>query len=88
MGTAAGAGLADVLEGTPRSYPSRKPSTSPLARLIAADATVCAYDGQNLAGVVTKHGNSFEAYDAQGRFLGRYASQREAVRAIPAGGVS
>ena len=87
-GAATGAGLADVQEGTPRSYPSRKPSTSPLARLIAADAAVCAYDGQTLAGVVTKHGDSYESYDARGRFLGRYTSQRAAVQAIPAGGAS
>ena len=68
-----------------RNYPSQKSSAS-LARLFAANGVLTIYDGRQLAGVVTRHGNSYEAHDASGALLGRFQSQREAVAAIPAGG--
>ena len=57
-----------------------------LKRLVQADAAVAVYDGQQLAGVVAKHGSTYETHDAQGRFLGAFQSQREAVAACPTGG--
>ena len=44
---------------------------------------LAAYDGTVFAGTVSLHGKTYTAHDAKGRLLGRYASQREAVRAIP-----
>ena len=67
---------------------TRRAGRQNLFHLLQADAAVTVYDGQRLAGVVTKHDGSYTAHDARGRFLGRYGSQREAVAACPTGGAT
>jgi hypothetical protein len=67
---------------------ARRAGCQSLSRLFQADAAVSVYDGQQLAGVVTKHGSTYEAHDAQGRFLGAFQRQREAVAACPIAGAS
>jgi hypothetical protein len=67
---------------------ARRVGRQSLSHLVQADAAVTVYDGQQFAGVVTKHGSTYEAHDAQGHFLGAFQSQREAVAACPRRGAS
>jgi hypothetical protein len=41
------------------------------------------YDGQRLVGSVRQAGNEFIASDGDGRIVGRFKSQRQALDAIP-----
>jgi hypothetical protein len=75
VGTVTGAIQANVLRRTTLKYHKRSNFVQ------SAALAVC--DGQKLAGVVTKHGSSYTAHDAQGRLLGTYQSRCEATHAIP-----
>ncbi len=49
---------------------------------------VAVYDGTVLAGSVVKRADfGFDAYDASGKHVGCFATQKQASRAIPSGGV-
>jgi hypothetical protein len=41
------------------------------------------YDGQRACGTITERGNAFDAYTADGRFLGTFSDLRAAARSIP-----
>jgi hypothetical protein len=42
------------------------------------------YDGRDLAGRIRRYTNVVVAYDAGGKLVGRYPTQQQALRAIPA----
>jgi hypothetical protein len=50
----------------------------------APNRDVVVYDGRDAVGFIRRFTDMYAAYDAGGRLLGRFRSQREALRAIPA----
>jgi hypothetical protein len=50
---------------------------------ICAHDAMAIYDGQVRAGTVVKHDGTFVAFDAIGTPIGKYATLREAMIAIP-----
>jgi hypothetical protein len=82
VGTARGADRkADVLNGTSKKYLS-------LSRLVQSQSAAVVYDGQQFVGTIVKRDGRYDAFDPQGRCLGRFRNRTDAMRAFPYGGVS
>jgi hypothetical protein len=47
--------------------------------------TIAVNDGADLVGTLVERGNAFDAYSADGRFIGTFKTLLAAARAIPRG---
>jgi hypothetical protein len=55
---------------------------------VAPSPQLAVYDGRDRLGSFRRDGDTFEAFDRRGQFLGRFATQAAAAAAIERGAVS
>jgi hypothetical protein len=84
--TASGAGRAEGRKG--RSLEAERAFRNKITSPRPARATVSVYDGASFVGTLVERDGEYHAFDARGRRIGTFQNQRDALRAIPAGGES
>jgi hypothetical protein len=53
------------------------------ARPPAQDLDLIVYDGREVVGWIRRYSNTFLAFNAGGKLLGRFRTRHEALRALP-----